>query len=209
MAVCSFLCFCRLFSTAEAAVYMFSMKRCPPGIWPSHKRYGVRRGAGVRRHRGPVVAVGAGRRQGFTRVWTSALGGARACVRSRGSRMSAPSGLPSSGAALLPGAWAPAFLAHEVTCSLALGPPLHTWPGGSVREGKWRLGAVWQHRRVSSTSGSVRRTASRPSLLTTHRRWFPGAAAGHRPAPARWGHCLPPDHLPHLHPPCSERGASR
>lgn len=39
MAVCSFLCFCRLFSTAEAAVYMFSMKRCPPGIWPSHKRY--------------------------------------------------------------------------------------------------------------------------------------------------------------------------
>uniref|UniRef100_A0A8C6DD61 C2 tensin-type domain-containing protein n=1 Tax=Moschus moschiferus TaxID=68415 RepID=A0A8C6DD61_MOSMO len=40
VAVCSFLCFCRLFSTAEAAVYMFSMKRCPPGIWPSHKRYG-------------------------------------------------------------------------------------------------------------------------------------------------------------------------
>ncbi|XP_055054367.2 cyclin-G-associated kinase isoform X2 [Misgurnus anguillicaudatus] len=37
--VCSFLCFCRLFSTAEAAVYMFSMKRCPPGISPSHKRY--------------------------------------------------------------------------------------------------------------------------------------------------------------------------
>nr|XP_054508624.1 cyclin-G-associated kinase isoform X8 [Agelaius phoeniceus] len=37
--VCSFLCFCRLFTTAEAAVYMFSMKRCPPGIWPSHKRY--------------------------------------------------------------------------------------------------------------------------------------------------------------------------
>lgn len=37
--VCSFLCFCRLFSTAEAAVYMFSMKRCPPGIWPSYKRY--------------------------------------------------------------------------------------------------------------------------------------------------------------------------
>ncbi|XP_041326629.1 cyclin-G-associated kinase isoform X5 [Pyrgilauda ruficollis] len=36
--VCSFLCFCRLFTTAEAAVYMFSMKRCPPGIWPSHKR---------------------------------------------------------------------------------------------------------------------------------------------------------------------------
>lgn len=41
MAVCAFLCFCRLFSTAEAAVYMFSMKRCPPGIWPSHKRYCV------------------------------------------------------------------------------------------------------------------------------------------------------------------------
>ncbi|XP_030647468.1 cyclin-G-associated kinase isoform X2 [Chanos chanos] len=39
VAVCSFLCFCRLFSTAEAAVYMFSMKRCPPGISPSHKRY--------------------------------------------------------------------------------------------------------------------------------------------------------------------------
>lgn len=39
VAVCSFLCFCRLFRTAEAAVYMFSMKRCPPGIWPSHKRY--------------------------------------------------------------------------------------------------------------------------------------------------------------------------
>ncbi|XP_066566837.1 cyclin-G-associated kinase isoform X1 [Amia ocellicauda] len=39
VAVCSFLCFCRLFTTAEAAVYMFSMKRCPPGIWPSHKRY--------------------------------------------------------------------------------------------------------------------------------------------------------------------------
>lgn len=39
VAVCAFLCFCRLFSTAEAAVYMFSMKRCPPGIWPSHKRY--------------------------------------------------------------------------------------------------------------------------------------------------------------------------
>ncbi|XP_036903221.1 cyclin-G-associated kinase isoform X2 [Sturnira hondurensis] len=39
VAICSFLCFCRLFSTAEAAVYMFSMKRCPPGIWPSHKRY--------------------------------------------------------------------------------------------------------------------------------------------------------------------------
>ncbi|XP_036454144.1 cyclin-G-associated kinase isoform X3 [Colossoma macropomum] len=39
VAVCSFLCFCRLFSTAEAAVYMFSMKRCPPGIAPSHKRY--------------------------------------------------------------------------------------------------------------------------------------------------------------------------
>ncbi|KAH0628437.1 hypothetical protein JD844_009603 [Phrynosoma platyrhinos] len=37
--ICSFLCFCRLFTTAEAAVYMFSMKRCPPGIWPSHKRY--------------------------------------------------------------------------------------------------------------------------------------------------------------------------
>ncbi|KAI7813078.1 cyclin-G-associated kinase [Triplophysa rosa] len=37
--VCSFLCFCRLFSTPEAAVYMFSMKRCPPGISPSHKRY--------------------------------------------------------------------------------------------------------------------------------------------------------------------------
>ncbi|NXK00394.1 GAK kinase, partial [Corythaixoides concolor] len=37
--VCSFLCFCRLFTTAEAAVYMFSMKRCPPSIWPSHKRY--------------------------------------------------------------------------------------------------------------------------------------------------------------------------
>uniref|UniRef100_G1SIP7 Cyclin G associated kinase n=1 Tax=Oryctolagus cuniculus TaxID=9986 RepID=G1SIP7_RABIT len=34
-----FMCLCRLFSTAEAAVYMFSMKRCPPGIWPSHKRY--------------------------------------------------------------------------------------------------------------------------------------------------------------------------
>uniref|UniRef100_A0A8C5HWE1 Cyclin G associated kinase n=1 Tax=Gouania willdenowi TaxID=441366 RepID=A0A8C5HWE1_GOUWI len=39
VAVCSFLCFCRLFTTAEAAVYMFSMKRCPPGISPSHKRY--------------------------------------------------------------------------------------------------------------------------------------------------------------------------
>ncbi|KAM9744056.1 cyclin-G-associated kinase isoform 2-T2 [Menidia menidia] len=39
VAVCSFLCFCRLFTTAEAAVYMFSMKRCPPGITPSHKRY--------------------------------------------------------------------------------------------------------------------------------------------------------------------------
>ncbi|XP_071388970.1 cyclin-G-associated kinase isoform X2 [Centroberyx affinis] len=39
VAVCSFLCFCRLFTTAEAAVYMFSMKRCPPGIAPSHKRY--------------------------------------------------------------------------------------------------------------------------------------------------------------------------
>ncbi|KAM9392478.1 cyclin-G-associated kinase isoform 2-T2 [Pholidichthys leucotaenia] len=39
VAVCSFLCFCRLFTTAEAAVYMFSMKRCPPGIMPSHKRY--------------------------------------------------------------------------------------------------------------------------------------------------------------------------
>lgn len=51
MAVCSFLCFCRLFSTAEAAVYMFSMKRCPPGIWPSHKRYGVCRGVWVQ-HRG-------------------------------------------------------------------------------------------------------------------------------------------------------------
>ncbi|XP_064816658.1 cyclin-G-associated kinase-like [Oncorhynchus masou masou] len=38
VAVCSFLCFCRLFTTAEAAVYMFSMKRCPPGISPSHKR---------------------------------------------------------------------------------------------------------------------------------------------------------------------------
>ncbi|XP_067264450.1 cyclin-G-associated kinase isoform X5 [Chanodichthys erythropterus] len=37
--VCAFLGFCRLFSTAEAAVYMFSMKRCPPGISPSHKRY--------------------------------------------------------------------------------------------------------------------------------------------------------------------------
>uniref|UniRef100_A0A8C2DFL8 Cyclin G associated kinase n=1 Tax=Cyprinus carpio TaxID=7962 RepID=A0A8C2DFL8_CYPCA len=37
--VCAFLCFCRLFSTAEGAVYMFSMKRCPPGISPSHKRY--------------------------------------------------------------------------------------------------------------------------------------------------------------------------
>ncbi|XP_055488192.1 cyclin-G-associated kinase isoform X1 [Leucoraja erinacea] len=37
--VCSFLCFCRLFTTAEAAVYMFSMKRSPPGIWASHKRY--------------------------------------------------------------------------------------------------------------------------------------------------------------------------
>nr|XP_009299490.1 cyclin-G-associated kinase isoform X3 [Danio rerio] len=37
--VCAFLCFCRLFSTAEAAVYMFSMKRCPPGISASHKRY--------------------------------------------------------------------------------------------------------------------------------------------------------------------------
>ncbi|XP_052454105.1 cyclin-G-associated kinase isoform X3 [Carassius gibelio] len=37
--VCAFLAFCRLFSTAEAAVYMFSMKRCPPGISPSHKRY--------------------------------------------------------------------------------------------------------------------------------------------------------------------------
>uniref|UniRef100_A0A672HUT8 Cyclin-G-associated kinase n=1 Tax=Salarias fasciatus TaxID=181472 RepID=A0A672HUT8_SALFA len=39
VAVCSFLCFCRLFTTAEAAVYMFSMKRFPPGIAPSHKRY--------------------------------------------------------------------------------------------------------------------------------------------------------------------------
>ncbi|KAM6965438.1 cyclin-G-associated kinase [Aplochiton taeniatus] len=39
VAVCSFLCFCRLFTTAEAAVYMFSMRRCPPGISPSHKRY--------------------------------------------------------------------------------------------------------------------------------------------------------------------------
>ncbi|XP_008334591.1 cyclin-G-associated kinase-like isoform X2 [Cynoglossus semilaevis] len=39
VAICSFLCFCRLFTTAEAAVYMFSMKRCPPGIAPSHKRY--------------------------------------------------------------------------------------------------------------------------------------------------------------------------
>ncbi|XP_061585552.1 cyclin-G-associated kinase isoform X2 [Cololabis saira] len=39
VAVCSFLCFCRLFTTAEAAVYMFSMRRCPPGIAPSHKRY--------------------------------------------------------------------------------------------------------------------------------------------------------------------------
>ncbi|KAJ8380321.1 hypothetical protein SKAU_G00010990 [Synaphobranchus kaupii] len=39
VAVCSFLCFCRLFTTAEAAVYMFSMKRCPPGISPSHQRY--------------------------------------------------------------------------------------------------------------------------------------------------------------------------
>ncbi|XP_078471270.1 cyclin-G-associated kinase-like isoform X1 [Lampetra fluviatilis] len=39
VAVCSFLCFCRLFSTAEAALYMYSLRRCPPGIWPSHKRY--------------------------------------------------------------------------------------------------------------------------------------------------------------------------
>ncbi|KAJ8285969.1 hypothetical protein GJAV_G00033020 [Gymnothorax javanicus] len=39
VAVCSFLCFCRLFTTAEAAVYMFSMKRYPPGISASHKRY--------------------------------------------------------------------------------------------------------------------------------------------------------------------------
>uniref|UniRef100_A0A3P8VJA0 Cyclin-G-associated kinase n=2 Tax=Cynoglossus semilaevis TaxID=244447 RepID=A0A3P8VJA0_CYNSE len=39
VAICSFLCCCRLFTTAEAAVYMFSMKRCPPGIAPSHKRY--------------------------------------------------------------------------------------------------------------------------------------------------------------------------
>uniref|UniRef100_S4RWF4 DnaJ (Hsp40) homolog, subfamily C, member 6 n=1 Tax=Petromyzon marinus TaxID=7757 RepID=S4RWF4_PETMA len=38
VAVCSFLCFCRLFSTAEAALYMYSLRRCPPGIWPSHKR---------------------------------------------------------------------------------------------------------------------------------------------------------------------------
>lgn len=63
MAVCSFLCFCRLFSTAEAAVYMFSMKRCPPGIWPSHKRYGVCRGVWVwhRGHTGLWVQSG-----GFT-----------------------------------------------------------------------------------------------------------------------------------------------
>lgn len=56
VAVCSFLCFCRLFSTAEAAVYMFSMKRCPPGIWPSHKRYRAHR-LGTR---GEAWALGGG-----------------------------------------------------------------------------------------------------------------------------------------------------
>uniref|UniRef100_A0A8C4NBY7 Cyclin G associated kinase n=1 Tax=Eptatretus burgeri TaxID=7764 RepID=A0A8C4NBY7_EPTBU len=39
VAVCAFLCYCHLFSTAEAALYMFSIRRCPPGIWPAHKRY--------------------------------------------------------------------------------------------------------------------------------------------------------------------------
>lgn len=68
--------------------------------------------------------MGAGRWQGFTRVWTSVLGGARARLRSRGSRASALSGLRSSGAAPLPGAWAPTFLAREATCSLAMGQPL-------------------------------------------------------------------------------------
>uniref|UniRef100_A0A2I3TPA9 Cyclin G associated kinase n=1 Tax=Pan troglodytes TaxID=9598 RepID=A0A2I3TPA9_PANTR len=57
VAVCSFLCFCRLFSTAEAAVYMFSMKRCPPGIWPSHKRYCVAlRGQGTALWARPAAA---------------------------------------------------------------------------------------------------------------------------------------------------------
>ncbi|KAM4879188.1 LOW QUALITY PROTEIN: cyclin-G-associated kinase [Sylvia borin] len=37
--VCSFLCFCRLFTTAEACCLYVQYERCPPGIWPSHKRY--------------------------------------------------------------------------------------------------------------------------------------------------------------------------
>lgn len=116
MAVCSFLCFCRLFSTAEAAVYMFSMKRCPPGIWPSHKRYGDHRGAQVRRHRGQAVAVGAGRRQGFTRVC-----GPRA---QSGQPRLFPAGAPEQrGRASAQGLGAD-LLAHEATCSLAMGQPL-------------------------------------------------------------------------------------
>ncbi|XP_076811741.1 cyclin-G-associated kinase-like isoform X1 [Clavelina lepadiformis] len=36
---CSLLVMCGLFSTAEAALFMFSIKRMPPGITPSHRRY--------------------------------------------------------------------------------------------------------------------------------------------------------------------------
>ncbi|CAH1242822.1 GAK [Branchiostoma lanceolatum] len=37
--VCAFLAFCKLFTSPEPALYMFSMRRAPPGIGPCHKRY--------------------------------------------------------------------------------------------------------------------------------------------------------------------------
>eukprot|EP00058_Branchiostoma_floridae_P001782 XP_002587270.1 hypothetical protein BRAFLDRAFT_115879 [Branchiostoma floridae] len=37
--VCAFLVFCKLFTSPEPALYMFSMRRAPPGIGPCHKRY--------------------------------------------------------------------------------------------------------------------------------------------------------------------------
>lgn len=37
--VSSFLTFCRLFSTVDTSLYMFTVKRGPPGVTPSQKRY--------------------------------------------------------------------------------------------------------------------------------------------------------------------------
>lgn len=162
MAVCSFLCFCRLFSTAEAAVYMFSMKRCPPGIWPSHKRYGVCRGVWVWHWGRTGLQVQSG---GFTSCPTRALE-QRLCPF------------------LAPAFPAPWLLARWAGARGPLAPACR-WSG------VWELSGCTRGQRPPVLcplhQGLWDTWVSRLSLLTTYTRWFPGSAAGPCPPAAFLG----------------------